>query len=93
MHYLEERKREWQERKNLSAEEQNINRIFKARNEEIGTIEGIKLAAEQQQLAREEIFLKNMDEAEEERRRMEKKLEKEMTMRASRGRRRPGGMR
>ena len=91
-HYLEERKREWQERKNLSGEEQNIKRIHKARQEEIGTIEGIRLAAEQQQLAREEIFLKNTDEGEEERRRMEKKLEKEMaTLRANRGAGEKGG--
>jgi len=89
--YLEERKREWQERKNLKGEEGNIQKIHKARGHEIATIEGIRLAAEKQQLAREEIFLKNTDEGEEERRRMEKKLEKDMAFRAQKKKRR-GGM-
>lgn len=88
--YLAERKHEWQERKNLGAEEGNIQKIHKARKNEIHTIEQIRLEAQKQQLAREEIFLKNTDENEEERRRMEKKLEKEMMARAQKKKRRKG---
>ena len=89
-HYLEERKREWQERRNLKGEEVNINNIHKARMIEVDIIDGIRVGAQEQQLKREEIFLKNKDELEEERRRMEKKLEKEMQFRAQKKRR--GGM-
>jgi len=80
--YLAERKREWQERKFIKNEKENIGKILQHREEEIANIKHIKEEAETKQLTREQIFLKDAEEMEEERRREEKRLEKEQAARA-----------
>jgi len=54
--YLAERKREWQERKFIKKEEENILKIHNARKEELEIIDKIRDDAQKQQLQREEIF-------------------------------------
>jgi len=80
--YLAERKREWQERKFIKNEKDNIAKILSHRDAEMANIKRIKEEAETKQLTREEIFLKDAEEMEEERRREEKRLEKEQAARA-----------
>lgn len=58
--YRGERKREWQERRNLIKEEGTIKEILKARGSEIAIIDEIRKEAEMSQLKREEIFLTNV---------------------------------
>lgn len=88
--YLAERKREWQERKFIKNEKENIGKILQHREEEIANIKHIKEEAETKQLTREEIFLKDAEEMEEERRREEKRLEKEQAARAGKKKKKKG---
>jgi len=89
--YLAERKREWQERKFIKNEKDNIAKILAYREAEMANIKHIKEDAERKQLTREEIFLKDAEEEEEYRRREEKKLEKEQAARAGK-KKKKGGM-
>ena len=82
-----ERKREWNERKELTAEETNIRKIVEAREEEIRTVKDIQAKAQDLQLKREQIFVETLKKQEEERKKLEKKLEKEALMRAKNKRR------
>lgn len=82
-----ERKREWNERKELTAEETNIRKIVEAREEEIRTVKEIQAKAQDLQLKREQIFVETLKKQEDERRKLEKKLEKEALMRAKNKRR------
>jgi len=88
---LAERKREWQERKFIKQEKDNIAKILEHRDAEMANIKLIKEEAERKQLTREEIFLKDAEEQEEERRREEKRLEKEQQARAGK-KKKKGGM-
>jgi hypothetical protein len=80
--YDQERRREWQERKDLSSEEHNLNLIKRAREEEIITIKEIQKKAQEIQLVREQIYVESIKRQEEERKKIEKKIEKEALMRA-----------
>lgn len=82
-----ERKREWNERKELTSEETNIRKIVEAREEEIRTVKEIQAKAQDLQLKREQIFVETLKKQEDERRKLEKKLEKEALMRAKNKRR------
>lgn len=85
--WTRERKREWNERKELTAEELNIRKIVEAREEEIRTVKDIQAKAQDLQLKREQIFVETLKKQEEERKKLEKKLEKEALMRAKNKRR------
>lgn len=77
-----ERRREWKERKEMTAEEENLNLITRARQEEIVTVKEIQRQAQETQLVREQIYVESIKRQEEERKKMEKKIEKEALMRA-----------
>lgn len=80
--YDKERRREWQDRKELADEEVNLELINRARQEEILTVKEMQKRAQDIQLQREQIYVENQKKQEEERKRMEKKIEKEATQRA-----------
>lgn len=77
-----ERKREWTERKELTNEETNIRQINQARKEEVVTVKEIQAKAQDLQLKREQLFVENLKKQEEDRKKLEKKLEKEAIVRA-----------
>jgi hypothetical protein len=77
-----ERRREWQDRKELAEEEVNLGLINRARHEEITTVKEIQKRAQEIQLKREQIYVESVKQEEENRKRMEKKIEKEATQRA-----------
>lgn len=80
--YQQERKREWKERKELIAEEENITLIARARDEEVKTVQKIQREARETQLKREQIWVESLKQQEEDRKKMEKKIEKEALLRA-----------
>lgn len=84
-----ERRREWKERKDMTAEELNLNLISRARDEEITTVKEIQKKAQEIQLVREQLYVENVKRQEEERKKAEKKIEKEALMRAKNKKRRP----
>lgn len=86
--YELERKREWKERKQLMAEEENIRLITRAREDEIQTVQRIQREAGEIQLKREQIWVESLKQQEEDRKRMEKKIEKEALQRAKTKKRR-----
>lgn len=80
--YDRDRRREWCERKDMTAEEFNLNLISRAREEEITTVKEIQKKAQEIQLVREQIYVENIKRQEEQRKKGEKKIEKEALMRA-----------
>lgn len=84
-----ERKREWQERQDMTSEEKNLNLISRARDEEITTVKEIQKKAQDLQLVREQIYVESLKRQEEDRKKQEKKIEKEALMRAKNKKRRP----
>ena len=82
VHHVEERKREWKERKELTYEEDNIKKIIHARDEEIKTVKEIQKKAQEIQLKREQIYIETLKRQEEDRKKYEQKLEKEALLRA-----------
>lgn len=84
-----ERRREWKERKDMTEEENNLNLISRAREEEITTVKEIQKKAQEIQLVREQIYVESLKRQEEDRKKMEKKIEKEALMRAKNKKRRP----
>lgn len=86
---LDERKREWKERKELKAEEENIRLISKARLDEIQTVHRIQREAREIQLKREQIYVESIKQQEEDRKKLEKKIEKEALIRAKTKKKRP----
>lgn len=77
-----ERRREWKERKDLVDEEVNLELINRALEEEVVTVKEMQKKAQEIQLKREQIYVENLKKQEEDRKKMEKKIEKEAIQRA-----------
>lgn len=84
-----ERRREWKERNDMTAEEINLKLISRAREEEIATVKDIQKKAQELQLVREQIYVESIKRQEEDRKKQEKKIEKEALQRAKMKKRRP----
>ena len=81
---------EWTQRKILKAQEEEIKDIREVREKEEAEIRRILDEAKQRQATREELWIHEMNEKAEERRRKERKVEKEALARAKKKKR--GGM-
>lgn len=88
--YMDIRTEEWLERKNLKFEEENTKKIKNMHDQELATIKDIIKKAQDLQLKREELYIQKVKEMEEERAKVEKKIEKEALARAKKKKRRGG---
>lgn len=77
-----ERRREWLERKELTAEEENVVNLSRARESEISMVKEIMRKAQDVQFKREQVYVETQKKQEEDRKRLEKKMEKEALIRA-----------